>query len=74
MVMVIYHYVYRIGELLLLHMSSYNIYDLKKYYPRGPINIHIRLFINNIQEKNWVITNKKRVRENYHYFVVMENG
>ena len=43
------------------------------YYPGEPVNIHIKSLINIIQENNWVITTKK-VRVNYHYFVVIENG
>ena len=46
-----------------------NIYDLGE-----PVNIHMQSLINIIQENNWVITTKKRVRVNYHYFVVTENG
>ena len=44
-----------------------------RYYPDGPVNIHIQSLINIIQENNWVITTKI-VRVNYHYFVVTENG
>ena len=47
---------------------------MNKYYPGEPVNINIKSLINIIQENNWVITTKKRVRVNYHYFVVMQNG
>ena len=32
---------------------------MKKYHPGEPVNIHIKSFINMIQEKDWVITTKK---------------
>ena len=47
---------------------------MKKYYPGEPVNIHIQSLKNIIQENNWLITAKKRVRVNYHYFGSMENG
>ena len=31
----------------------------EKYYPDEPVNIHIQLLINIIQDTNWVITTKK---------------
>ena len=46
---------------------------MNKYYAGEPVNIHIQSLINIMQENNIVI-NKKRVRVNYHYFVVMGNG
>ena len=55
-VMVIYHHVEMIGELLLPPCFSYNIYDHEKYYPGEPDNIHIQSLIDIIQEKNWGIT------------------
>ena len=59
MVMVIYHYVDRIDELLLPPNFLYNIYDNKKMYPGEPANIHIQSLIYIIQKNNWVITTKK---------------
>ena len=47
---------------------------MNKYYPGELVNIHIQSSINIMQENNWVITTKKKVRVNDHYFVVMENG
>ena len=47
---------------------------MNKYYPDEPVNIHMQSLIHIIQENNWVITTQKRVRLNYHYSVVMENG
>ena len=32
---------------------------MKKYYPGEPVNIHIKLLINIIQDNNRVITTKK---------------
>ena len=57
--MVIYHYIERIGELLVLPILMYNIYDYKKYYPGKPVNIYIQLLINSIQGNNRVIATKK---------------
>ena len=47
---------------------------MKKYYPDEPGNTHTQSLINMTQDNNWVITIKKGVRVNYHYFVVMKNG
>ena len=47
---------------------------MKKYYPGEPVIIPIQPLINIISEKNWIITTKKWVRVNCHYFVVMYNG
>ena len=49
MVMVIYPYVERIGELSLPLILSDNIYDREKNYPGEPVNIHIQSLINIIQ-------------------------
>ena len=46
---------------------------MKKYYPGETVNIHMQSLINIIQEKNWAINTKKRLRVNYHYFDVTEN-
>ena len=48
--------------------------DNHRYYRFEPVNIHIQSLLNNIQEKNWLITTKKRVGVNYHHFVVTKNG
>ena len=37
----------------------YNIYDNEKYYPGGPVNIHIQSLMNIIQEYNTVISPKE---------------
>ena len=73
MVMVIYNYVQIIGELLLPLIFLYTIYDNRKNYMGKPVNIHIQSLINVIQDKNRAII-KKRVRVNYHYFVITEDG
>ena len=31
---------------------------MKKYHPGKPVNIHLQLLINIIQENNWIITTK----------------
>ena len=59
LVMVIYHYVERIGEFWLPPIFLYNIYNHEKYYPGELCIIHIQSLINIIQENNWVITTKK---------------
>ena len=41
-VVVIYHYVERIWIILVNPNFLYNIYDHEKYYPGGPVNIHIK--------------------------------
>ena len=41
MVMVIYQYVDRVGELLFPPMFLYNICNNEKYYPDEPVNINI---------------------------------
>ena len=33
---------------------------MNKYYPGEIVNIHIQSLINRLQEKNWVITTKKK--------------
>ena len=33
---------------------------MEKYYPGGPVYIHMQLLLNIIQDKNWLITNNKR--------------
>ena len=57
-VIVIYHYVERIGELSLppIFHTTYTI--IKKYHPCEPVNIHIQSLINIIRENNWVIRKK----------------
>ena len=70
--MVIYHYIEIIWRIIVTPKFSYNIYDHEKYYPGEPVNINMKSLINVIQDKNWVTT-IKRVRVNFHYFVVMEN-
>ena len=72
-VMVIYHYVQRIWRVLVTPLLFITYMTMNKYYPGEPINIHIQPLINIMQEKNWVITTKKRVRLNYHYFVVIKD-
>ena len=47
---------------------------MKTYCPGEPGNIHIQSFINIVQENNWVVTIFLRVKINYQYSVVMENG
>ena len=59
MVMVIYHYVEKIGELSLPLIVLYNIYDHEKYYTGVPVKIHKQSLIIMIQENNWAITTKK---------------
>ena len=44
-----------------------------EYYPGEPVNTHLQLLINIMQEINWVITTK-RVRINCRHFLVIENG
>ena len=57
--MVIYHYVEIIWIIIITPNFLYDIYDHEKYYPGEPVNMHIQLLINIIQENNWVITTKK---------------
>ena len=59
MVMVIYHYIERIGELSLPSFFGVVYTIMKKYYPGEPVNIHIKLLINIIQENNWLMITKK---------------
>ena len=42
---------------------------MNKYYPDGPVNIHIQSLINTMQENNRVIA-IRMLGVNYHYFVV----
>ena len=72
--MVIYYYVDRIWRILLTPNFGITHKIMKTYYPGEPVNIHRQSLINIIQENNWLITTKKKVRVNNHYFVVMENG
>ena len=58
-VMVMYHYVERIWIIIVTPNFSYKIYNREKYFPGEPVNIHIQILINIIQEKNWFITTKK---------------
>ena len=58
-VVVIYHYVERIWRILVTLIYMDNIYGNKKYYPGEPANIHIRLLLNIIEDKNRVITTKE---------------
>ena len=73
-VMVIYHYVEIFWRIIVTPEFCIAYMIMKKYYPVKPVNIHIQSLINMIQENNWVITTKKRVRINDHHFVVIENG
>ena len=73
-VMVIYHYVERIRKIFVPSNFCIKYRTMKKNYVRKPVHIHIQSLINIIQEKNWVVTTKTWVRENYQYFVVLENG
>ena len=59
MVILIYHYIERIGELLLPPISLYIIYDHQKYYPGKPVNIYIGLLIKIVQENNRAIITEK---------------
>ena len=46
---------------------------MNKYYPGDPVNIYtiINKYYTGEQQGNY---HQKRVRVNYHYFTVMENG
>ena len=46
---------------------------MHKYYLYEPVHIYIQSLINMMKDNNWIITTK-RVRVNYHYFVVMGDG
>ena len=54
MVMVIYHYVERIGEFLLPPIFCIIYTRMKKYYPGKLVDIHLQSLISIIQDKNWV--------------------
>ena len=56
--MEVYHYIETIWRIIVTPDFLYNIYDNEKYYPGGPINIHIKSLIDIIQENNMVITTK----------------
>ena len=71
--MAIFYYRERTRRIIFTIDFLYNIYDHEKYYPYEPVNVNIKSLINIIQDNNRLITTKKRVRLNYHYFVVMEN-
>ena len=43
--MLIYHYVERVGEFFLLLIFLYNIYDNEIYYPGETVNIHVERVI-----------------------------
>ena len=73
-VMVIYHYAERIWRVLVTPNSLYNIYDHEKYYPGEPVNIYIYTIINKYYPGEKLGNyHQKRVRVNYHDFVVMYN-
>ena len=55
----IYHYIEIVRELLLTPIFLYNINDHEKCYPGEPVNINKQSLINIIQENNWVFTTKK---------------
>ena len=46
------------GEFSLPPILSMTYMIMNKYYPGGPVNIHIQSFINSIQEKKLLITTK----------------
>ena len=48
--MAIYHYVERIGIVLVSPNFPYYIYKHEKYYPVEPVNIHIQSLIHLIQD------------------------
>ena len=48
----IYHYVEIIWIIIITPNFLYDIYDHEKYYPGEPVNMHIQLLINIIQENN----------------------
>ena len=56
MLILIYHYIDRIGEFSLPTMVWYNVYYHQKYYPGEPVDIYIQELINITQDKNLVIT------------------
>ena len=58
-VMVIYHYFERIWRILVTPDFCITYTTMKRYYPGEPVNIHIQSLMNNIQDKNWIITTKK---------------
>ena len=57
--MVIYHYAGIISRILVNPNFIYNIYNIEKYYPGKPVNIHTQSLINITQENNLVINTKK---------------
>ena len=57
--MLIYHYIDTIGEILLRLIFCITYVIIKKYYPGEPVHIHIQPLINIIQEYNWVTSSKK---------------
>ena len=59
LVLVIYYYVDIIWRILITQYFLYNIYGHEKYYRGEPVNIHIQLLINIIQENNRLIATKK---------------
>ena len=71
--MVIYHYVERICRIIVTPNFSYKLYNNENCYPGEPVNIYTIIDKYYLEEQlgNY---NHKRVRVNYHYFVVMENG
>ena len=44
-VMILYHYVEKIGRIFVTPDFVYYIYDHEKYYPREPVNIHMQSLI-----------------------------
>ena len=61
------------GEFLLPLIFCITYTIMKTCYPGEPVNIHIQSLFNIIYENNWVIA-IKRVRVNYHYFVLTGTG
>ena len=57
--MVIYRYVEIIGELFLPPIFLYNLCYHEKYHPCEPVNIHMPLLLNIIQENNRVVITQK---------------
>ena len=67
-VIVIYYCVDIIWIIIFTPNFLNNIYYHEKNHPGEPIYIHIQSLINIILENNLVITTKKRVRLNYHFY------
>ena len=59
MVMVIYHNADRIWRIFVAPNFCITYTIMKKYYPGEPVNIHIQLLVDIIQEKSWAVTTRK---------------